>query len=856
MHQRRPSLCPSLLLAAFTLAGPARADHAIYTDSLQSSWENWSWSTTVNLANSSPVHAGSRSVGITMTSAWAGFSLHHADMDTSPYESLTFWIHGGGAGGQRLRIYAEFGGTTGPSQDLPVLPANTWQKLTFSFASLGIVGQPGFNRFTLQDRSGAAQAAFYVDDLALVSSSTPPPAITLSSPTNGAGYLPPANIVLAATVTTNSHVINRIQFLNGTNVLNEDSTAPFTYTWTNVPAGSYSLAARLVYDNTNTLSSIAASVSVISNAPVTVTVNTLGTRRPISPLIYGTAFATSNQLRELNFTVNRSGGNAETRYNWLINARNHAADWYFESLSSGAATPGAAANDHIANSRNGSAEAMVTVPMIGWMPKLGPNRGKLASYSIAKYGPQTGSDAQWMPDAGNGISVTNNTLITWNDPADAHFLTNSAFQRAWLQTLTNRWGLASQGGVRFYCMDNEHTLWHSTHRDVHPVGTTMQEIRDKFFDYAAMVKDVNPSALILAPEEWGWSGYLYSGYDQQWAGAHSDWNPAHYPDRATNGGWDYLPWFLDQARRQATNTQRRLLDYFTLHIYPQEANQFTDDVSTATQLGRNRSTRALWDTGYVDQSWINTAMQLIPRMRNWVTNYYPGTPIGITEYNWGAEGHINGATAQADILGIFGREGVDLATRWTTPDSATPTFKAMKLYRNYDGNRSTFGDISVSAGGPNPDNVAAFAALRSADAALTVMVVNKQLMGTQPLVLNLPNFPAVSPAQAWQLTSANTITRLPDTSVSSGTLTNVLPAQSITLFVVPARSPTLRASADSNLSMSLQLQGVAGLTYQLETCEDLGTWQLHSTHTPVTNSLTLTVPTTNSASTFYRARLK
>ena len=44
-----------------------------------------------------------------------------------------------------------------------------------------------------------------------------------------------------------------------------------------------------------------------------------------------------------------------------------------------------------------------------------------------------------------------------------------------------------------------------------------------------------------------------------------------------------------------------------------------------------------------------------------MNTYYPGTPIGITEYNWGAEDHINGATAQADILGIFGREGLDMA---------------------------------------------------------------------------------------------------------------------------------------------------------------------------------------------------
>jgi len=64
---------------------------------------------------------------------------------------------------------------------------------------------------------------------------------------------------------------------------------------------------------------------------------------------------------------------------------------------------------------------MITIPMIGWMPKLGSSRGKLASYSIYKYGFRNDSDV-WMPDAGNGISVTNNTPITWNDRNDANFL--------------------------------------------------------------------------------------------------------------------------------------------------------------------------------------------------------------------------------------------------------------------------------------------------------------------------------------------------------------------------------------------------------------------------------------------------
>src|SRR5947199_9900960 len=131
---------------------------------------------------------------------------------------------------------------------------------------------------------------------------------------------------------------------------------------------------------------------------------------------------------------------------------------------------------------------------------------------------------------------------------------------------------------------------------------------------------------------------------------------------------------------------------------------------------------------------------LIPRIKTWVSTYYPGLKTALTEYNWGAEGHINGATTQADIYGIFGRENLDFATRWTTPDPSTPTYKAMKMYRNYDGNKSGFGDTSILASVPNPDNVAAFAALRSTDSAMTLMVISKYLSANTPVSLNLAVF--------------------------------------------------------------------------------------------------------------------
>ena len=601
---------------------------------------------------------------------------------------------------------------------------------------------------------------------------------------------------------------------------------------------------------------IAGTNAPVTNTPTIITVDVLAGRHAISPLIYGTAFASSNELADLNFTLNRSGGNSESRYNWLLNAHNRASDFYFESLDDGSATPAASSDDFIASTKGGGAQPVVTIPMIGWMPKLGANRQRLASFSIAKYGLQADRDALYFPDAGNGVISNSTVNITNNNPNDANFLTNSAFQRAFMQHVTNRWNFSTNGGVRYYCMDNEHTLWNSTHRDVHPVGTTMQEIRDKIFDYAAVVKALDPNALILAPEEWGWPGYLYSGYDQSVSAAYN-YNPATYPDRVANGGQDYMPWLLDQLRQRSTNTNQRLLDYFTLHIYPQGNNQGTyetsDDVSTTAQLLRNRSTRQLWDTNYLDPSWINSIIQLIPRMKNWATNY-PGTKIGITEYNWGAENFINGATAQADILGIFGRENVDLATRWTIPAASTPTYKAMKMFRNYDGNKSVFGDTSVAAAGPNPDNVSTFAATRSTDGALTLLVINKQLAASASVNFSLTNFLPNGSAQVWQLTAANTISRLSDLAFTGGAFSNTLPAQSVTLFVLSnGIPPSLRAATATNGNFSFWLDGLAGQRYAIQSSSNLIGWQNLQTNSPASNSLQILLPRTNTVR-FYRAQ--
>lgn len=762
-----------VLAAALLFPVALRADQIVYDDALENGWQNWGW-TEINYANTSPVHSGSDSIGVTITNAWDGIQIWHSDQDSTPYSSINFWLNGGASGGQKLQVYGlsdENGSenySTSTRYTLSPLPANSWQLYSVPLSQLGVADAPNFTGFVIQDSQGETQPTFYIDDISLVT----------------------------ATNTTS----------NGT------------------------------------------------NAGVTVQIDALSNRHVISPQIYGVAFANSNQLSDLNFTMNRMGGNNETRDNWQINAHNLDADWYFESYPDSSSTiPGNTVDAFVANSKNGGAQPMITISMIGWMPFLGSGRNIIYSYSTNKYGPQTSTDPN--RPAGNGISSTNNNQpITWNNPTDANFPTNANFEQGLVQHLMNEWGASTNGGVGYYLMDNEHSIWFSTHQDIHPIGPTMEEIWTDMVTYASMVKSNDPDALVLGPEEWGWNGYLYSGFDQQWSGQHGDYNRNDYPDRAANGGWDYCPWLLHQFQQYNNTNHQRLLDYFTVHCYPQENNVSGNAVDPATELLRNQSTRIFWDTNYVDPSWINSVVALIPLMKTWVATNYPGTKLGVTEYNWGAEASMNGATAQADILGIFGSQGLDLATRWETPASNTPTYLAMKMYRNYDGNRSTFGDTSVQTTVPNPDDLDAFAAVRSSDGALTVMVINKDITNATAVTLSISNLVISGVAHVWQL-AGGSLGQLTDLQVTNGVLSDVVPSQSITLFVVPS-VPAFQIQAGVSHppgQFVLLLDGQQGESYILQSSTNLKTWENVSTNVLSSNSISFLIPTTNSTSTFYRA---
>lgn len=199
----------------------------------------------------------------------------------------------------------------------------------------------------------------------------------------------------------------------------------------------------------------------------------------------------------------------------------------------------------------------------------------------------------------------------------------------------------------------------------------------KSINYGEAIKTADPNAKLFGYSSFGWSGYLYSWHDLQTA-ANNGYT--YFPDYATHGNMYQVEWYLDQMNQYEQDNGTRLLDYLDLHFYPSNGVALQTVGDASLQALRLRSTRSLWDPTYRDESWIggddqledHRYIRLIPRMKNWVNTYYPNTKLAITEYNFGGLENINGALAQADVLGIFGREGLDVATLWNYPTPNSP----------------------------------------------------------------------------------------------------------------------------------------------------------------------------------------
>jgi len=422
---------------------------------------------------------------------------------------------------------------------------------------------------------------------------------------------------------------------------------------------------------------------------------------PINPLIYGgSGLDWTNAQAAL-----RIGGNPTTRYNWELGVWNSAHDWYFENSKSSdlhQMLDEAVAHD---------AQAAVTVPIIGWVAKDSTSVG----FPRSRFAKQRKFDP-YRADAGDGFRP-DGTPIPPGPPSLTSVPAPPELIGRWIRALRERDQARAKRSVKMYILDNEPSLWAQTHRDLHPIPLGYDELLDRTIRYASEIRKADPEALIAGPAEWGWLGYLYSARDRA-AGKGAR------PDRLAHGDMPLIPYYLSKIAAHEQASGEHLLDVLDVHFYPTADRIYGKEARTDAEGAalRLRSTRALWDSSYVDESWINEPIKLIPRLKEWVAKHHPGLSISLGEWSFGADQHISGGLATAEALGRFGQQGLDAAFYWNGPAVDTAAFWAFRAYRNFDGKGGRFQDLSLTtkAGG----NVSLFASRDVGGSKLVMVLLN------------------------------------------------------------------------------------------------------------------------------------
>ncbi|GGM34867.1 glycoside hydrolase family 6 protein [Dactylosporangium sucinum] len=94
------------------------------------------------------------------------------------------------------------------------------------------------------------------------SSNPTAPVVSLTSPTSGSTFTAPATVGLAASASAPGSTVSKVEFYNGTTLLGTDTSSPYTFSWTNVATGSYSLTAKAYNAANVSTTSTAVSITV------------------------------------------------------------------------------------------------------------------------------------------------------------------------------------------------------------------------------------------------------------------------------------------------------------------------------------------------------------------------------------------------------------------------------------------------------------------------------------------------------------------------------------------------------------------------------------------------------------------
>ncbi|KAK6967076.1 endoglucanase A [Favolaschia claudopus] len=703
----------SVFLHLALLAVSALADDiTVYTDSaLAAGWENWSWSSDIDFA-ATDLFEGTSSISVN-SQAWSALSVK-LEGTFPDYQGLRFDI----AGAQpdlTITVSSSVDGTTSPNILLSALStsitSDAFTSLLIDFRNLpgsgAALGNGTWDRISFQ--GGANGAIYHIDNIVVVESIVITPLFLSAEPL--------AANTIAVTTQGAVDFSDLTVSLNGKAVKIVNST---TYVPVGTPSKSvtYLTLAQNFAQGTlliNTGVDNGGNPTFNFSLPAVQYASFVQTKNyPISPSIYGVNFPTSaSYIQDLGVTMSRWGGNAVTAYNPNGQFTNAGADWYFENR---VADP-PSADDWIGWVHGAGSGSLLTVPALDWVSKDSTSY----SYPVSQYPGQASTDP-FLPDAGNGQFPNGSYVTSTPNQSRAYTSWNTTMAKAWLKGLANKPTLVA--------IDNEIEIASSTHQDMHPEPMDYDEELSRVLNFSIAAKEAIPGVNVAAPSTCAWWFYWTSvvGFD----------------DNAAHDNMDFLPWFLMKMAAAEKTYGKRLLDYLDIHYYYQADVSATDP---ATQALRLRMSRSLWDTTYTDESWVGvppqqnhqwdpTIISLIPRFRTLIDIYYPGTKLSISEFSSTADTDITGGLLTVDMLGIFGREKLDSATYWATPDELGPVGLAYWLYRGF-GTHFGANSAQVNLATPNPDTQGVYAATENGK--LSVVIVNKN--PDTPITFALANMP-------------------------------------------------------------------------------------------------------------------
>ena len=457
------------------------------------------------------------------------------------------------------------------------------------------------------------------------------------------------------------------------------------------------------------------SFSTILIAQQTVTIDVKADVKPISPYIYGANNPTANA------TSIRWGGNRTTTYNWENNFSNAGEDYLNSS------------DKHFINGLSATDQAIPAIPILNAVNQAkSRNQYALVTLQAAGY---VSADADGSVDE-TEIAPSSRWKELSFSKGSAYSLTpdltdNYVYIDEYVNYLENKLGSVGDGGVDAYAIDNEASIWGGTHPLIRPEVVTFSEFFYKTREIGKLVKDISPNADVYGGVFYGWSDM--NSFNRETTSNVNFW----YARKAAKGYTWFIDYYLDSLKQIETEFGKRIVDVLDVHWYPEakgtssnlrivdltggtvsQANMTTTDMINA----RLQAPRSLWDTTYSENSYIGL-VKLLPSLYKSINQYYPGTKIAFTEFKYDAEYHFSGGLALADVLGIFGREGVYMASKW---DPINDDFggAAYKLYLNYDSQGSKFGATSIQATTDNNVVLSTFASIDEQNN-LHIIVVNK-----------------------------------------------------------------------------------------------------------------------------------